>query len=517
MHMETEPAEDYKRANFSDSDEELPTLASATDKRETKDHLSIIPRTPTDRNPEVATFEELLHKRQPKTLEDILDLRFVFNKITEEKEEEDEGIGAAGYELTKHRHGVINRVLRLGQAHDANRLLSFKKSLIKKSLLKMNRPRDEQCVQMFKNIMSFMGDRHSSKDPAGHARKLVRNALKAPVGMRDELYLQICKQIRGHPNAAHCVEGWNLLLVCLYSFPPSRNIKVKQFLNAALQESKSTKEMKDRAKFALKLLPLIEKLGDRKEMPPDIEVEAVRQLKKVDVHIFMAAEATNKNEPSFHIKVDPFTTVEEAEQMCYRKLEIKFTEAFGLFEANDDAESPLVSSERLLDAVSSWDRSIDEDEDIQDVKKKKSKAKIDAAEEEHKPPEYRYLLFQAKLCLRTGGEHKVEDLIADPKAITLLYCQAKRDVIQCRIQNEETKDIENLAALKLQADEGDYMPDIHRQGFIIPKLHEYVPLKLLPKKKEGTTNEAKLRMFEQTIMDKYKKVLTYFIGKLSKE
>jgi len=77
-------------------------------------------------------------------------------------------------------------------------LMSFKKSLIKKALLKQNRHLDEQCVQTFKSkaavprhcrqhtssttalssppsyadIMSYMQDRKSTKPPPEHAMKV---------------------------------------------------------------------------------------------------------------------------------------------------------------------------------------------------------------------------------------------------------------------------------------------------------------------------------------------------------
>ena len=40
--------------------------------------------------------------------------------------------------------------------------MEWKKSLIKKSLLKENRHLDALAIQLFKNLMSYMGDRKSS-------------------------------------------------------------------------------------------------------------------------------------------------------------------------------------------------------------------------------------------------------------------------------------------------------------------------------------------------------------------
>jgi hypothetical protein len=63
---------------------------------------------------------------------------------------------AASFQIAKHRHGFINRVFRIGEVFDESKLLSFKKSMIKKALLKQNRDLDAEAVQAFKNVMSYM-------------------------------------------------------------------------------------------------------------------------------------------------------------------------------------------------------------------------------------------------------------------------------------------------------------------------------------------------------------------------
>eukprot|EP00954_Amorphochlora_amoebiformis_P023497 1360412-Amorphochlora_amoeboformis.AAC.1 len=351
-----------------------------------------------------------------------------------------------------------------------------------------------------------MGDRKSSKAPAAHARKIIKNALLAPIGMRDEIFLQICKQTHLHPNIVHCLEGWNLMIVCLFSFPPSKNIKVSEYLKKAIQSSNST-EIKERAELARVLLDVIESQGERQEIPPEVEVEAIRQMKLIELEIRMPDDATNTNNAKVNIKVDPFTTVKEAEQMLFRKLGLQFTQAFGLFEANDDLQDVLAGNRRVMDVISSWDKSLEDEEKVTDVHrsqkmKKSQKRKDDILDLK---PDYKYLLFQAKLSLRTSGPDKIDDFLKDAKALKILYNQAKRDVLQSRIQPEE-KDVTRLAALKLQVDEGDFMPDIHRAGFLIKNMNRYVPRDLLPKSAKSKKGEAKLRTYEQKIMHKYEKL-----------
>mmetsp|Transcript_16556 Transcript_16556/g.40770 ORF Transcript_16556/g.40770 Transcript_16556/m.40770 type:complete len:774 (-) Transcript_16556:284-2605(-) len=502
---EDEGEGDFQRAAFSDSDDDF-------EEKQTQKRGSVVQMKGDDEEPDfdenlVESFDKAVEKHSPQNLAAMVQIRFNLirkkNRGDEDEDSEDETVGAPGYELTKHRKGFLNRVFRLGKAHDADQLLTYKKSLIKKSLLKANRQHDEQAIQMFKNIMSFMGDRKSSKAPAAHARKIIKNALKAPIGMRDEIFLQICKQTHGHPNMAHCLEGWNLMLVCLLAFPPSKNIKVSEYLKKAIQSSTSN-DVKERAELARVLLDVIEHQGERQEVPPEVEVEAVRQLKLIELAIRMPDDNTNTNAQIINIKVDPFTTVAEAEQMLFRKVGLQFTQAFGLFEANDERQDILAGSRRVMDVISNWDKTIDDEEVVQDVQKKKKKKKVEEFVVDNKP-EYKYLLFQAKLSLHTSGPDRIEDLLRDPKAVNIIYNQAKRDVLQSRIQPEE-KDITRLAALKLQVDEGDFMKDIHRVGFLIKNMSRYIPIDLMPKNTRNKNGEAKLRTYEQKIMHKYEKL-----------
>jgi len=68
------------------------------------------------------------------------------------------------------------------------------------ALRKMDNKMDKQAQQMWKNINSYIGTRKSSKEDSGHVEKLLRFALKAPEELRDEAYLQLCKQTNGNPS-----------------------------------------------------------------------------------------------------------------------------------------------------------------------------------------------------------------------------------------------------------------------------------------------------------------------------
>jgi len=77
--------------------------------------------------------------------------------------------------------------------------------------------------RMFKNVMGFMGDKKITA-PIQLAVELVQEGLKTPQ-LRDELYCQIIKQLTNNPSPESQTKGWNLMIVCLHSFPPSETLE----------------------------------------------------------------------------------------------------------------------------------------------------------------------------------------------------------------------------------------------------------------------------------------------------
>lgn len=67
------------------------------------------------------------------------------------------------------------------------------------------------------------------------------------------------------------------------------------------------------------------------------------------------------------------------------------------------------------------------------------------------------------------------------------------------------KDISVLAALQLQAQNGDFKKDVHLPGWLVPKLDLYLPRETL-KKKAGKAGGKSEKEWEQLILSKYAKV-----------
>jgi len=113
-------------------------------------------------------------------------------------------------EFASHRKGFWKRLLRIGQEQDEGQLLTFKRTLIKKALLKQNLDFDSEARQTFKNVMSYMGDRKSSKVPAEHAKKILRNMMTSPLStivlfrcFRECLSRHSRRMLHSHLQAMH--------------------------------------------------------------------------------------------------------------------------------------------------------------------------------------------------------------------------------------------------------------------------------------------------------------------------
>lgn len=416
------------------------------------------------------------------------------------KLEEDDTEGHE-YRFAKHRNGFVNRLFRTGKVFDESKLLTFKKSLIKKALLKQNRELDEEAVQTFKNIMSYMGDRSSSKPPIEHAKKMLRNLMIAPSGLRDEAYMQICKQTNGNPKTESTIKGWELLSFFLATFPPSKNLKsfLLDHCNKAINDINTNPRVLSLAKLAVENLPTIIQLGQRKQVPSTVELQSLMESKPVPIKVSLC-DASFKT-----LSIDPYILISEVEKMMHEKFAISYRTPFALYEQADANEERLLDpSERMLDVIAGWENK-PLVEEIK-VEKKAERAKIyekaptDVKKVVAKVIKFDKVLYKAKLVLKSTNP----DLIADPEAVNLIYVQATADVVTERYPCNE-KDITVLAALQLQASFGDYKKDEHVPGWLKPKIVEFMPTRLL-EKKPGKQSDSLVAEWEQKILSKYMKV-----------
>lgn len=79
------------------------------------------------------------------------------------------------------------------------------------------------AVKCFRDILAFMGDRPLAR-PMTLACELIDACLRTPE-LRDEVLLQLVKQLTGNPSVASLERGWVLLHLALMHFPPSEDLE----------------------------------------------------------------------------------------------------------------------------------------------------------------------------------------------------------------------------------------------------------------------------------------------------
>lgn len=103
-------------------------------------------------------------------------------------------------------------------------MLSWTADAISRPMLAVSRDKTakKQAIEMFKLVQIYMGDR---KARAGMSLNSVITDITtmavAQPPLRDELYVQMCRQTTENHTRESLIRGWELLAICLAFISPS--------------------------------------------------------------------------------------------------------------------------------------------------------------------------------------------------------------------------------------------------------------------------------------------------------
>eukprot|EP01084_Bolivina_argentea_P201243 344027_1 len=106
-------------------------------------------------------------------------------------------------------------------------------------LTRIDKKYRKEAKELFRKIQMYMTDRDSPDDEESCGLFVVQKG-HAHVHFRNEVYCQLMKQLTHNESLQSCNRGWNLLNICLYCFPPSRELEnyFEVFVRSQPQERK---------------------------------------------------------------------------------------------------------------------------------------------------------------------------------------------------------------------------------------------------------------------------------------
>ena len=316
------------------------------------------------------------------------------------------------------------------KAMNPDEIIEWQGSLLSKTLIRLPSSLEEIALQLFKNLMSYMGDRSSSKNPQLHVIKHTRLAMGSPEEVKDEAYLQVIKQITRNPNPSRCIRGWNMFAIMASCYPPSMEL-YHALIHYLLDIIKTgDEELAKRANYiAIRLSKTFE--SRRKISPSDLEIKHVEAMKPIIIQInFFSGAATS-------CQIESYTTIRELKTIIMRKLSLNISRIpfFSIYEMcykpDSIEERYLNEFEKVCDILSVWQK------------------ETEAYQEKNINIEFKFFL---KLLLYY--EYNPEDL----DSVTMTYVQCNFEAVKGRYNLTE-EEIIKLGAIQLYIDYGNLSHD----------------------------------------------------------
>ena len=326
-------------------------------------------------------------------------------------------------------------------------ILKFQKKEITEPLLRMETEDDaEASKQMFRNMLSYMGDRKSSKVPVLHAKKYVKLVLIGNQILRDEAYLQIYKQLHDNPKYSSLMRGWKLMAIMASCFVPKNkdiyNI-ILNYLFYAMQEEKEATIINHIRYIFVRMIRI--KGKERHHVPSEEELNSIEKLVSIELPVkFFTGNQTV-------IKVESYTTIKELKIELMNKLDFNIQRAiyysmYEICEKKSGTEERFIDdAEKVCDILSVWSNEIDA------MKKKGETCK-----------------FHLYLKLLIYYPFEKDDI----DTLSVVYYQTVYDVISGKHPLNEEK-IVKLAALQLVVEFED--DDDKTEKKLKENLHKYIP------------------------------------------
>ena len=326
-------------------------------------------------------------------------------------------------------------------------IMTWQKSELTDPLLKMESEIDKGLsLQLFRNLLSYMKDRYSSKGPIFHASKFVKLVKSGNPIIKDEAYLQIYKQLHNNNKRESLMRAWKLLAIISCCFVPNNENIYHLILNFLFFELQNTDDqpIKKHINYIFVHMVQTEK-NERKNTPCYEELQYIECLRPIPIPIYFF------NGKLVIINIEPYTTFRELKTEIMNMLDFSTQRAifYSIYEIcynKKGTEERFIDDNEIVgDVLTLWKS---------DIEKKKVKKEL--------------IIFRFYLKLLIYYQYDETNI----DNISILYYQTLYDVISGKYQLSESQ-ILTLAALELV---NEFESDIENAYISLKESYEkYVP------------------------------------------
>lgn len=296
---------------------------------------------------------------------------------------------------------------------------TFQPSSISKSLLDHGSDKElnKVAVRIHKAILGYCRDKAMSF-PATMAQDILIKGLDLP-DIVDEIYVLLCKHLTHNPRPESVGRGWQLVCMCVSTFPPSVEFE-PYLLNFFLAHYEVPGLIGNYARFALRRLEGMIHSGPSGFVPTVAEIQAYNDRPPVLARIDLMDGSVLTEE----LPVTPDLDVGKVSELCAHFLGLH-DERKSFFGIELNGDIPLRAVDYLGDAYMRANR------DKTDFK----------------------LVFKRIVALRFSGLDLPSD--SDPMFNRLVYLQVQREFIQGKYASYMNQDmLTRLVALSYSIDRG---------------------------------------------------------------
>ena len=354
--------------------------------------------------------------------------------------------------------GIAKEAWLAEYASQVQDMLTCSLELIPRSLMNLEPPHKDTARTIFKSLLGYMGDKQMEY-PLVLAQDILRQGLETPE-LRDEIYLQMMKQLTQNQVAASILKGWQLMCMCISTFPPTTGFE-NFLLNFLILQSKLHGIVGVYARYCLRTLQGTLEAGASGFLPSIEEIMAYDERPPVLATIALVDGMILTED----LPVTPDLNAGKVAEICaqFLELEDKRADTFGIFvydlglSGEDDlvedlpiadlprTPKPLKDDDYLGDQVVQWSR-----------KKRLFK-----------------FVFKQKICVPPFSPSD------DPMMSRLVYLQAEHEAMVVGLLGfEDEATVAELAATSLVVALSDEFPrdETSLAAMEDPTLLEFLPL-----------------------------------------